>query len=346
MFQFKNNSKCFGWIAVAHLFVGSSAVFAASPCTEVLSIEAGSHWQGELTAFDASHAYRVDVPSAGVIRLEVDAAAVAEARPELESINSTCSAGRAGDVVLVEQSAMRQMVAFRSPGTYHFRIAADKPEQTSLIEYELATSFTEALVATEELGLDLYSIDERVLVRWSDLYLTGLKSDDDPDEVNPGPGSPWTSGGPSLSWISFHTASVMKSDDDPDEVNPGPGLTGGHGSRSGSWLKSDDDPDEVNPGPGFTGGQGSLSGSWLKSDDDPDEVNPGPGFTGGDPTALGRLVITRAGSLLKSDDDPDEVNPGPGFTGGQGSLSGSFLKSDDDPDEVNPGPGFTGGQGS
>ncbi|MEM7584464.1 MAG: hypothetical protein AAF560_13835 [Acidobacteriota bacterium] len=309
MYQFQTASKCFSWIAAFQLLIASNAVSAAESCEESRLIEPIGVWHSNPKQSLESHRYRVDIESSGIVRIDVSTSSSLAIAPSIDD-DPRCDLGTQ-EFLTIDSSPTHRTLAFRGPTSYNFQITGEKPQDLSLDEYQIYTSFSPAVVIEEELQLNLDTVDERARVRWTEMHFGSRKSDDDIDEVDPGPGAKRLARldhGPTLSWLSFSSLPKTKSDDDIDEVDPGPGF-----ADCGPWRKSDDDIDEVDPGPGF-----SDCGPWRKSDDDIDEVDPGPGapLTSGDPAAdsqyLGRLWFFESAHRHKSDDDIDEVDPGPG----------------------------------
>ena len=271
-----------------------------------------------------THLVQLDVPSAGILALDLSAYDRDAVEPRIGFFRDWCGKAMMGgdSAVTIERSAAHLVLAVRAAGTYTFRLGAQDPRR-ALGEYKLTSRFVAATVTEDELYLGTVAQSGAGILASRRHFFASeptIKSDEDQpnpdpgyksgeDQPNPDPG--YQSGedqpnpdpgyqAPSdylLTLVTLKDADLHKSGE--DQPNPDPGY------RSGE--------DQPNPDPGFQSGE--------------DQPNPDPGYTSTSDDLL-TFVTQRYADLHKNGED--QPNPDPGY------------KSDED--QPNPDPGYQSGE--
>ncbi len=157
---------------------GHAADFGKSKnrCGDAVPVDLNSTLRGHGVEASRSVLLEMEIPSPGIVTLDVSAPAPAAAEPSLGLFGSDRGVPTPGRGVVIVQRFLNHMVlAVRDPGTYVFRLAAQDP-LLPLQEYKIRTGF---------MTLDLSDIAD-----WE-------KDDDvieiDPDQVSTPPPDSFTS---------------------------------------------------------------------------------------------------------------------------------------------------------
>ena len=130
------------------LILASSSIRAQESvkamCLDATTVPINTMIRGEGAADDKNLVFRLDIPSAGIVTLEVAVPGAAESEPKLGRSAGDCveSEDPPPVAVLIEQTATQQVLIAEKAGAYFFRLSAQDPRQT-LGSYKLTASFTE-----------------------------------------------------------------------------------------------------------------------------------------------------------------------------------------------------------
>jgi len=253
------------------LFLTLSAAAAVwssqeSACAGAVSAELGATVRG--AAWDGESRYRLDVPTPGVVTLEVGGV---HAGARLGLMSSECESipGGSGSTVLLERSPEHLAFAALRPGTYFVRLGATD-------SFKLTTSFVEAEAREEEVALRRSAATGRALV--TTLFVPEPVTKDDEHEVDPDPFLAEPGRRSLLTLIDFSGTAVLK--DDEHEVDPDPFRTPGAAVPAravllpdgGEWTAlmtfpaqadTKDDEHEVDPDPLLVG-PAAQDGRWIR----------------------------------------------------------------------------------
>ena len=203
----------------------SSASQLDVACDHAVPMDLNNTWRGHGAAFE-SHIYQLEIPSAGLLDIEVATPTAARVAAKLELLGQHCRrADISGEAAILDRTATRSLVALRGAGTRYVRVAAQDP-RSPLGDYRLSTSF-----ATPE------------IVRGSPGW---LKTEE--VEVDPDPDGPCLDPGFEKGLTGWLKTEEVEVDPDPD----------GFGKSLASWLKTEEV--EVDPDPD---GFGKDLTNWL-----------------------------------------------------------------------------------
>ena len=192
---------------IAMLIVTASGARAMTPslepsCTGTYALELNSVARG-YSAPRETNIFTLDVPTAGILALDVAVPGYAEASPKLGLLGPDCSPLTDSlRALVIERSTVHQVLAI-GPGTYHVRLAAQDP-QAALGSFKLTTAFVASAALDGALKTDTDMVDPDPGIA---AITPSFKVDT--DIVDPDPG---------LTWVepSFKV--------DTDIVDPDPGL--------------------------------------------------------------------------------------------------------------------------
>ena len=164
--------------------------------------------------FSPTEEFRLRLPAAGVLSVDLTTGRRPgeDAAGRIEIAPGACGE-RPADVLFVERSATRLVLAARAPGTLRLRTVTTAPY------FQLVTRFTEARVVVEDFDLD------GAPVRQTSFVAEELAAKTDPEDVDPDPDGLRAGGGRLLA--SFLTLEISREQKAaPEDVDPDPdGLT-------------------------------------------------------------------------------------------------------------------------
>lgn len=175
------------------------------------------------------HLVRMDVPSAGILTMDVSPSNPAAAAARLGFSRHRCGEEPGGnEIMTIERSAAHLVLAVRSPGIYTFRLGAQDPRQM-LGDYKLTTGFVSATVVDDELTPEpklaaMLGIDELTVTR-THFHIADFLNKVGEDDTDPGGGGllsgPLNQGRLLMSVASLHGARRQKVGE--DDTDPGGG---------------------------------------------------------------------------------------------------------------------------
>ena len=248
-------------IAYTVMIFGLSAVLQASSftprtlsqsCTEAIPIDLGRGSWSSAEGPMIDHLFRVDLPIAGILAVELRISGADGAEARFEMSEAACNAGFAADAaVMVERSASRSVIVAHSPGPRYFSVAAVGSSHAPAA-FRLTADFTAAETVRDVHIVESMPGHRAVVVEQTDFYpLDGVKSE--PEEFDPDPDKSRRRG-PFLTFLSARVAGLYKSE--PEEFDPDPDKSARRPSPSARLvlirtaagrLKSE--PEEFDPDP-------------------------------------------------------------------------------------------------
>ena len=134
------------------------AIDSTAGCAAAAALEPNGLVRGWADA--EAELFRLDLPSAGLVTLDVMTPRVEENPVKLELSSNVCAGGNPGKGTVVERSAGHLVLAMRGPGTLWLRAATRVPGR-----YKLFTSFVEARLHEETFAVEASRGDRRLSVR-------------------------------------------------------------------------------------------------------------------------------------------------------------------------------------
>ena len=190
-------------LASTALFLNSGAVLATSLCDGALDLDSTALHQG----FGTTETLRLDLPETGLLTVDlIDLHGLKDAAARLEILPGACGETPA-DILYVERSPARLVLAVRTPGALGLRVA------TKASRFEVVTGFAPARIVTEDLDLD------GLPARQTSFLARQLDTKGEPEDVDPDADGLASGGGRLLAlFLTVEISLVRKGD--PEDVDP------------------------------------------------------------------------------------------------------------------------------
>ncbi len=139
-------------LSVFIMLSAAAAAFAAPPhCANTPSIGLGETLRGESLSIGDPDCFRLEIPAAGLLMLDLAVPGTAAAEPRLGILGPGCTRDATSDLEVIEQSASHLLVVSDASRELTVCVGAQDPRQ-ELGEYKLQTTF---LLQTAFLDIDL-----------------------------------------------------------------------------------------------------------------------------------------------------------------------------------------------
>lgn len=243
---FKKTFAVFALIA-AVLIASTSTAFASTTedCATATPLELDSTYRG--LAGEGTEIFALSIPAAGIVALDVTVPGTAQIEPKLGFLGHGCSTAADPDAATIEKSVAHQTIAFRAPGEYYIRVAAQDPRQ-SLGKHRVHVSFAAADVVDDFFEMDLGADHRRASVRQSDFFITTATKVEE-EEVDPDPSA--AGARRILGLFTLYESTTEKVEE--EEVDPDPTLTAANVLRKLTGNRVPDpqkvEEEEVDPDP-------------------------------------------------------------------------------------------------
>lgn len=150
-------SQCFKTLALlsALLALDVTALEATGPCAAIADLPLDSSLRSHGDLSGRPQIFRVQVPAAGLLTLDVTVPGAAEAEARLGFFGAACEQPSSGVAALglVEQTPTRVVLATAAPGAFRVAVAAQDP-RTRLGRYRVTAGFVAARYLTRSPTLE------------------------------------------------------------------------------------------------------------------------------------------------------------------------------------------------
>lgn len=152
------NITFFQFLTLAAMLLLPWPVMAIEPATEICQgateVTINSSFSGYAGLGDAPHVFRLQVPAAGLVSLDIVTAADGPGTAKMGRLDGDCSVGESvpSDSILIEEGIARLLLLSTGPETIVFRVAAQDP-RFPLQSYRATIGFVEAEVLQQSADL-------------------------------------------------------------------------------------------------------------------------------------------------------------------------------------------------
>ena len=197
------------------------------------------------------YSFYIELPGAGVLTLEVEAAGADSEAVKLSALEHGCGDPVEHDAMTIERSGGYRMIAFPAAGTYVFSVASRAGRQ-AIEGFSLTTSFVPMAAAETAFYLEPESAGLGLKVRQTELFADLSRFKNEKEEVDPDPGKSLRRP-PVLTLLAVRAAEIDKNE--KEEVDPDPGNKLSRSSVDARLalfgdLATKNEKEEVDPDPG------------------------------------------------------------------------------------------------
>jgi hypothetical protein len=98
-----------------------------SPCDDATVMDLNSSFRGYGNSQDQSLLVQLEIPAAGILRLDVATPGSTPGEPKLDFAGSPCDSAAASESVVIERSATHLVLLAQDSGSHFFRVASQDP---------------------------------------------------------------------------------------------------------------------------------------------------------------------------------------------------------------------------